>query len=83
MSVAEAMILETPVMISHFASAYEQVEDDVTGFIAENDEDSIYEKLKEIITNPEKLKAVRENLAKVDKHATFEDITPFTDAVQN
>ncbi len=83
MSVAEAMILETPVMISHFASAYEQVDDGVTGFIAENDEDSIYEKLKEIITHPEKLQQVRENLAKVDKHATFEDITPFLDAVKN
>ena len=41
------------------------------------------EKLKEIITHPEKLQQVRENLAKVDKHATFEDITPFLDAVKN
>lgn len=83
MSVAEAMILETPVMISHFAAAHEQVQDNVTGFIAENNEDAIYEKLKELITNKDKLETVRENLSKIDKHQAFEDITPFLDAVEN
>lgn len=83
MSVSEAMILDTPVMISAFAAAKEQVEDGITGFIAGNSEDAVYEKLKYIIENKHILKGVKENLMALDKHKTFEDITPFIDAVTN
>lgn len=82
MSVSEAMILQTPVLISRFASCREQVEDGVTGFIAENDEESIYQKLKYIIQNKACLDPIRENLARLDKKKTFEDITPFLQAVK-
>ena len=82
MSVAEAMILDTPVMITSFAAAKEQVQDNVTGFIADNNEDAVYEKLKYIIENKHCLDTVRENLSKLDKKKTFEDITPFLNAVE-
>lgn len=62
MAVSEAMLLGTPVLVTEYASAREQVEDGETGFICENDEDSVYEKIKMILTCPEMLENVRKNL---------------------
>ena len=62
LSVEEAKIIGTPVLITNFASAKEQVEDNVTGFISENDTVSIYNKLCEILNNKDQLDEVRKNL---------------------
>ncbi len=67
MVVEEAMFLNVPVLITEYGSAYEQVANGVTGFIAKNDDDSIYDKLIYVMDNEKALKAVKENLEKEDK----------------
>ena len=63
LTVDEAMICGTPVLVTDYASAGEQVQDGVTGFIVANDEEKIYLKLKELIAHPEKLLPVRQHLS--------------------
>lgn len=71
-SVDEAMLLGTPALITNYSSAHEQVTDGVDGWIAENDELKIYEKLKDLLSHPEKIAMARENLKKKD-YSKYED----------
>ncbi len=71
-SVDEALILGTPVLVSAYKSAYEQVVEGENGFIAANNEDAIYEKLKDLIAHPHKVQAVRARL-------NAQDLRSFTD----
>lgn len=67
-SVLEAQIVNTPVLITKYRSAEEQVIDGVNGFIVDNDEKSIYLKLEQIITSKLILKNIKCNLKKEDKN---------------
>lgn len=71
-SVDEALILGTPVLISEYKSAHEQITEGENGFIAANNEDAIYHKLKALIENPAQVQAVREQLK-------AQDLQKFTD----
>ncbi|MFI3168655.1 MAG: glycosyltransferase [Faecalibacterium sp.] len=71
-SVDEALIIGTPALISEYKSAHEQIIEGENGFIAQNDEDAIYQKLKYLITHPEEVAAVKEKL-------TQQDLSIFTD----
>ncbi len=71
-SVDEALILGTPVLISEYKSAHEQIAEGENGFIAANDEDAIYQKLKHLVQHPELVAQVKENLA-------TQDLQRFTD----
>jgi len=67
MSVNEALAVDTPVLVTNYPSSAEQVENKVTGYIAENDFDSVYEALHYVINNKQELKNMRDNLKKRDK----------------
>ncbi len=76
-SVDEALILGTPALISEYKSAHEQIVEGVNGFIAENTEEAIYQKLKHLLQHPEEVAAVKERL-KTQDLAIFTDTTSFT-----
>jgi glycosyltransferase involved in cell wall biosynthesis len=65
MVVDEAMIVGTPVLVSNYAAAKEQVTEGC-GWVAENNEEAIYKKLKELIDNRDKLISCKENLVELD-----------------
>lgn len=67
MSVCEALIVNTPALITNYASAEEQIKDGITGYIVNNNIDSIYSKLEYIIKNRQELVNLRNNLIDVDK----------------
>lgn len=71
-SVDEALIIGTPVLISEYKSAHEQIVEGENGFIAKNTEEEIYQALKHLMQHPEEVAAVREKL-------TTQDLTPFAD----
>ena len=79
-SVDEALILNVPVLVTNYVSAKEQVRSDY-GFIVENDEDSIYNKLDMILNQKELLLAKKDNLSKQDYHK-YQDISLFMDIVK-
>jgi glycosyltransferase involved in cell wall biosynthesis len=72
--VDEAMIVGTPVLVTKYSSAEEQVRNNVTGYIVENNTKDIYKKLKEIMLNPKQLAEIRENLKNLewDNSSTLE-----------
>ena len=74
-SVDEATVLKTPSLITNYSSAYEQVEDGVTGWVVENNEDAIYLKLKLLLEKPELLRRAKDELEQ-RSNAAFEDCTP-------
>ena len=82
MAVEEALILDTPVLISDYASCCEQVEDNITGFIAKNNEDDIYNKLKYILENKNILTNVKNNLTHMDK-SKYEDISKLLNYIKS
>ncbi len=75
-SVDEALILGTPVLISAYKSAYEQIAEGETGFVAENNEDAIYETLKHLMKNPQVVAQVKEKLTRQDR-MRFADTSSF------
>lgn len=67
MSVCEALAVDTPVLVTHYPSATEQVIDGFTGFIVENNTDDIFNKLHRIINAPNVVKQIHTNLQAFDK----------------
>lgn len=76
MSVCESLILNTPVLITNYPSAEEQIKNNYTGFIANNDIDSIYKILKTIIADKSLITNIKDNLCVQDKKV-FENIDLF------
>ena len=74
-SVDEAIILNTPALLTNYSSAKEQVEPGVTGWIVEDDEEAIYQQLKILLEHPDMLRQAREAL-KQRSNESFEDCTP-------
>lgn len=58
----EAMMLGVPVFSTKVGGAEEQIEDGVNGWLVENDEEKIFEKLKAVLSNRETINAAREAL---------------------
>jgi glycosyltransferase involved in cell wall biosynthesis len=71
MAVDEAIILGTPVLVTNYASAREQV-DNTAGFVVEMNDDSIYEQLRLIIDKTSLKKQKR-------KQTNRSDLSKFTD----
>ena len=63
--VDEAIIIGTPVLVTNFESAKEQVKEEY-GYVIEMDEEKIYNKIKDIITNPEQLEEKKKYLKEMD-----------------
>lgn len=64
MVVEEALLLKTPVIITNYSSAHEQVKDGCEGIITGMDVESLYSELKELLRNPAKVHNLKENLSK-------------------
>ena len=65
MVVDEAMILGTPVLVSDYGSAHEQIPIGCSVVVA-NEELEIYNGIKDILDNREKLSNYRQNLKSID-----------------
>ncbi len=79
-SVDESLILNTPVIITDYSSAREQVEDGVTGFICKNNTNDILEKLSLVLGNPKTLKRIKQHLISMDK-SDYENCNEIIDAL--
>ncbi len=71
--VDESKILNTPVLVTEYAAAHEQVNDSI-GYVVPMDEHKVYETLTGIIAHPDCLNLLRNNLMAQDK-ADFNDIS--------
>lgn len=58
----ESMMLGVPVFSTNVGGAEEQIQDGVNGWLVENDEETIFEKLKAVLSNCEAIKAARDAL---------------------
>ena len=67
MAVGEALLLNLPVVVTHYSSANEQIKNGYNGIIVENDEYALYSKLKSLIDNYQLLINMRANLIKDNK----------------
>lgn len=75
-SVDEAMVLGTPVLVTDYTSAHEQLENGRCGFVVKNEESAIADKLSEIIRTPKTLEPIREYL-RARNWADIEDCSEF------
>lgn len=66
MAVTEAQMLGLPPIVTKYASAHEQIDHGISGFIAENNVESLERLLHYISENPDILNEVRENLVSLD-----------------
>ena len=62
MAVTEAQLLGRPPVGTRYASAAGQVEDGVDGVIVENQDQALYQGLRDLVLHPEKLDRAREAL---------------------
>ncbi len=81
MSVDEAIIIGTPVLVSEYKSAHEQVTEGKNGYIAKNDEEAIYEKLKYILLHEQELKDMKADMQSHDL-SIYKDISSFLKVVK-
>lgn len=58
----ESMMLGVPVFSTNVGAAEEQIQDGVNGWLVEDDEDKIFEKLKTILLNRNRIESAREAL---------------------
>lgn len=75
-AVTEAQILGLPPVVTRYASAAEQVEDGVDGFILENQDQALYQGLRDLVLHPEKLARAREALRR-RSYSNQEEIARF------
>lgn len=61
-TIFESLILGTPVIATNVGGVSLQIQDGETGWLVENNEESIYQGLKHILDHPEEIKQFRENL---------------------
>ncbi len=80
--VDEAMVVGTPVLVTDYTSANEQVQNNVNGFVVPNREEDIFEKIAMIIDNPEILIHMRETLDK-DSFSELTEILSFEKLIRS
>jgi len=60
--VLESMLLGVPALVTRYPAASEQIKHGFNGFVVENSTDGIEKKLDEILTNPQQLNNMHENI---------------------
>lgn len=66
-SACEALICNTPILLTNFPSAYEIILDEFDGAIVNNNYDDIYKKISYLVSNKALLDSYKKELAKSDK----------------
>ncbi|MBO5099150.1 MAG: glycosyltransferase [Clostridia bacterium] len=66
MAITEAQMLGLVPVVTEYASANEQIKNEKTGIVVENNDDAIYYGIKKVIDNPHLLESIRENLKKTN-----------------
>jgi len=64
--IIEALTLHTPVLATNNSATSKLINNNINGMIVENSVDGIYNGLKDILMNPNKLKELKENAKKYD-----------------
>lgn len=80
MAVTEAQILGLPALVTHYASAYEQVQDGIDGMVVENSEDGVYNGIKAVLENQTNLSVWKENVEK-NNYSNVEEIQKVEDII--
>lgn len=81
-SVDESLILGVPALITNYSSAHEQINEDITGWIVDDDEEAIYMKLEELVDNPKKIEKAKKEL-KIRCNAEMEDCSAMISMLKN
>lgn len=62
MTLIEALTTNTPVITTNHLAAKEIVKENINGFITDNSSDSIEERIRDVLQNPQVLKQLKENI---------------------
>lgn len=81
MAVTEAMMLGIPPVVAEYASASEQIENGVDGWILPNKDELIYQGLKEILGNRVLIEALQTNVRSRD-YSNFSEINRVIDLIE-
>ena len=81
-AVDEAIIVGTPVVITDFASAHEQITNGVEGYIVPMEEEAIYRQIRDLIVHPDRLAALKSNL-KAMSIEKYQDTNKFTEMMKH
>lgn len=76
LAVTEAQILGVPPVVTRYTSAETQIEHGVDGIILENNDESLYQGIKDLVLNPEKLEPLRRTV-RSRRYSNEEDIDYF------
>lgn len=80
--VTEAQIMGLVPVVTHYASATEQVESGVDGFIFENNDEALYQGIRDLVLHPEKLAQAKKVLDS-RKYTNEEQISCFYEIVES
>ena len=76
MSVCESLILKTPVLVTNYPAAGEQIINNITGIIADNNYKDIYEKIQSLLVNKQKILKMKSYLIE-QRNLSYDDLDPF------
>ena len=65
--IAEALILQKPIIATKVGDVESMIEDRKTGYLIDYDTDEIYEAMKEFLTNEKLVSDIKENLTDIEK----------------
>ena len=76
MAITEAQMLGLVPVVTEYASANEQIENEKTGIVVENKDEAIYDGIKKVLDNPQLLESIRKNLKETNfsNEEVIEDI---------
>lgn len=66
MVITESFIMGVVPVVTEYTSAREQINDGVDGLVFDNNEEALYQGLKKVVTNPELLDELKQNILSKD-----------------
>ena len=66
MVITESFIMGLVPVVTEYTSAHEQIKDGVDGLVFDNNEEALYQGLKKVVTNPELLDELKQNILSKD-----------------